>query len=542
MQTVQVNRVAEICFHAAQPHPRPFDDVTLDVDFVAPSGATATVPAFWAGGPLWKVRYSTREEGVHHYSTRCSDTTDGGLHNVEGSVMVIPYEGANPLLVHGALCVSSDRRFLQHADGTPFFWLGDTWWMGLCRRLRWPEEFAELTADRVAKGFNVVQIVAGLYPDMGAFDERGANEAGFPWERDWSSIRPEYFDRADDRVRHLVESGIVPCIVGAWGYYLPWLGLDRMKKHWRYLIARWGAYPVVWCIAGEANLPWYLEPGFPFDDRDAVHGWSEVAAFVRKEDPFGRLISIHPTGLGRLCARGAIDDPNLLDFDMLQTGHGDRESLGPTVETVRWSRQQQPPMPVLNSEVNYEGILGRCHADVQRLMFWSCVLNGTCGHTYGANGIWQVNRPEAPYGASPHGGTYGATPWNEAMHLPGSGQLGWAKRLLEEWEWWNFQPHPEWASYPPGAEPRDRWHVPYASGTANVRVIYIPEAMDLVVHALGGNRWNANAYEPATGQQRALGHLAAGRQGDAHIPNPFRADRGGDGDWLLVLTTAPGGA
>jgi hypothetical protein len=127
--------------------------------------------------------------------------------------------------------------------------------MGLCARLKWPEDFQSLAADRKAKGFNVIQIVAGLYPDMPAFDERGANEAGFPWEQAYRRIRPEYFDAADRRIFYLVEQGLVPCVVGAWGYHLPWLGEDKMKQHWRYLVARWGALPVVWCAAGEGTMP-----------------------------------------------------------------------------------------------------------------------------------------------------------------------------------------------------------------------------------------------------------------------------------------------
>ena len=113
--------------------------------------------------------------------------------------------------------------------------------MGLCQRLRWPGEFRVLAADRVRKGFTVVQIVAGLYPDMPQFDPRGANEAGYPWEKDYARINPAYFDMADLRIQYLVAQGIVPCVVGAWGYYLPLLGLDRMKQHWRNLVARWGA-------------------------------------------------------------------------------------------------------------------------------------------------------------------------------------------------------------------------------------------------------------------------------------------------------------
>ena len=129
--------------------------------------------------------------------------------------------------------------------------------MGFTRRPIWPDEFQLLAADRVAKGYSVIQIVAGLYPDMPAYDERGFNEAGHPWEPDYARLNPAYFDMADLRVQHLVRSGLVPCIVGCWAYHLPWLGMDKMKLHWRNLVARWGAYPVVWCLAGEGAMPYY---------------------------------------------------------------------------------------------------------------------------------------------------------------------------------------------------------------------------------------------------------------------------------------------
>ncbi len=36
---------------------------------------------------------------------------------------------------HGVLQVSANHRYLQHTDGTPFFWLGDTGWL-LSERLK----------------------------------------------------------------------------------------------------------------------------------------------------------------------------------------------------------------------------------------------------------------------------------------------------------------------------------------------------------------------------------------------------------------------
>ena len=133
-----------------------------------------------SGEQTWRVRFASPIVGAHRYRTICSDERNLDLHAQEGVLEVRPYEGNNPLLTHGPLRVSDDRRRLEHQDGAPFFWLGDTWWMGLCRRLRWPGDFRTLTADRVAKGFSIIQIVAGLYPDMPAFDERGGSEAVFP--------------------------------------------------------------------------------------------------------------------------------------------------------------------------------------------------------------------------------------------------------------------------------------------------------------------------------------------------------------------------
>jgi hypothetical protein len=194
--------------------------------------------------------------------------------------------------------------------------------MALSKRLRWPADFRTLAADRVRKGFTVVQIVAGLYPDMPAFDPRGANEAGYPWEPEYARINPAYFDAADVRLQYLVEHGLVPCIVGGWGYHLPLLGIERMKRHWRYLVARWGAYPVIWCLAGEGTMPYYLSTDKPRDVPCKAR-LDRNRKYVRTIDAFHHPVTIHPSEN----SRDTLDDPAVLDFDMLQTGHSDRASI-----------------------------------------------------------------------------------------------------------------------------------------------------------------------------------------------------------------------
>ena len=61
----------------------------------------------------------------------------------------------------------------------------------------------------MSKGFTLVQIVAGLYPDMPGYDPRGANEAGYPWEPDYATLNPAYFDQADLRISWLVRHGLL---------------------------------------------------------------------------------------------------------------------------------------------------------------------------------------------------------------------------------------------------------------------------------------------------------------------------------------------
>ncbi|MGO8675136.1 MAG: DUF4038 domain-containing protein [Limisphaerales bacterium] len=442
--TTQANEEVEWSLISAKDYGDAFNDVELDFMVTTPGNQRLRVPAFWAGGRTWRGRYSSATLGVHRFRTECSDAGNAGLHGVEGQVEVVAYRGDNPLLVHGGLRVAADHRHFAYADGTPFLWLGDTWWMGLCARLKWPDDFQTLAADRKQKGFNVIQIVAGLYPDMPAFDERGANEAGFPWEKDYSRIRPEYFDAADRRISHLVREGFVPCVVGAWGYHLPWLGVDKMKKHWRYLIARWGALPVVWCAAGEGTMPFYLSKNPAAESAMQKREWTEVIRSIHATDPFHRLVTIHPPSR----ARDAVTDPRVLDFDMHQSGHGAPAFRHGALALGAY--RSEPIMPVISGEARYEALdLGRkLDAADSRQAFWAHLINGGCaGHTYGANGIWQVNRRDQPYGPSPGGNNWGTIPWDEAMRLPGSSQLAAAKRLLESLPWYKLEPHPEWIEW-----------------------------------------------------------------------------------------------
>ena len=501
-------------------------DDEVDVIFEGPGGEWP-VPAFRAGGGEFRVRFSTPTPGRYTYRM-----PDGKV----GELDIAPYDGENPLYRHGRLRVAQNRRTLEHADGTPFFWLGDTWWMGLTKRLDWPDGFASLAADRVAKGFSLIQIVAGPLPDFDSEDAtwhpQQANEAGWSWERGWADINPEFYNLADRRIAHLVESGLVPCVVSMWGFYLPFMGIERVKRHWRNLIARYGAYPVVWCLCGEIELPTYSHLGKPDLEPEKaaqIAGWTEVARYLRETDPYHHPITVHPAWAQS--GREAIADESLIDIDMLQTSHGGHGILPGTVERVIASNERTPLMPVVNGEPCYEGIMGTAWQEMQRFVFWTSITSGSAGHTYGAQGIWAMSSRDEPFVGST--ASWGDGFWQDVMHYPGSAQVGLGRRILERYHWWRFEPlrepevealgRPSFATGIPGEVMlfylAGQWADGRFAGVQGTRISVEP-----------GSHYRATFIDPRTGADKDAGPVTPDEDGKWRVPSKPTMD-----DWVLVL-------
>jgi hypothetical protein len=515
---VEANRVAEVTLVSNQSYTNPFTEIELDAVVTQPDGRVLRIPMFWTGGQQWRLRYASNAVGVHTFRTECSDTANASLHHTEGAIEVAAYTGPNALYRHGPIRVAEDKRHFEHADGKPFLWLADTWWKGLCKRLTW-EGFQELTVDRREKGFNAIQIVCGPYPDEEMMEARWENEGGKPYQtKDFSVVNPEYFEYADRRIEHLVDSGIVPVIVGGWGRpqgggesTLMQVGLEGFKRHWRNIVARYGAYPTVWMVGGEA--------------KDAYGPWSELAAYLDDIDPYDRLMCYHAPGHPRT----ALQDNSMFDFDMIAIGHNGMETIDRTFDLMRASFEATPKRPALCGEACYEGHMQTNYQATQRHMFWSFMLSGAAGHTYGAAGIWHASVEGDP-GITP---VYDWTTWREGMHYPGSTQLGLGKKLLEQYPWSRFELHPEWVE-----------EGSFAAGIpGEVRFIYLPRrdiynwSGPAVKNLDPSVDWQVYYFDPATGRKFDQGTIAASaKAGDKTAKSvEFQRDVPSPQDWVLVF-------
>ncbi len=72
------------------------------------------------------------------------------------------YTGEHEIYKRGFLNPSANNRYVVYADGTPFFWLGDTHWMGLSGREKLYEsndadyvsQFKGMADKRKEQGYN----------------------------------------------------------------------------------------------------------------------------------------------------------------------------------------------------------------------------------------------------------------------------------------------------------------------------------------------------------------------------------------------------
>ena len=434
-------QVAEIDLTSSKTYANPYGEVDVTVTFTGPRGESVTRPTFWDGGSAWKVRFAPTAVGSWNWQTECSDQTNDGLNGRSGRLECLPAEGGNPCYRHGFLQVSDNRRHFVHADGTPFFWLGDTHWqMPDTERLdacNHPEhagqtcphggQFQHLVADRRAKGFTVYQ----TYPSA-------TNPAW--WTTPYTAINPQRFrDVFDVQMNHLAEQGFV--IALGFGHFnnSTRIPVDDLRRWARYLVARYGAHPVVWITCQEMNAP---EDG----GRNRIDVWRAVAEEIQRNDGYGHPHSGHQWVLD--ARTRPLGNESWHDWFALQGGHrGSR--LTPQARYAEYFALQ-PVKPVLETEAMYELVDcgGVADTDDARRSAWKALLCGCAGYTYGAAGVWALKWDPADTRWSNY--NHRIDGWYAGMDLPGSRQMTVLKRFFLDIPWHSLTPRfsdPAWAQF-----------------------------------------------------------------------------------------------
>jgi hypothetical protein len=559
--------VYELLLQSAREVGDPLRDVRVQVSFTGPGGTARSVEAFWDGDGTWRARFCPTATGRWRYRTVCSDPANTGLHDRSGGFECwgprtrgalearlggrAPGAGTepsagdeNPLYRHGPPRLSPDRHSLIHADGTPFFWLGDTAWNGAMRS----EEagWERYLADRRAKGFSVLQVV--MTPFRAALADREGRVAFTGVER--IAIDPVFFQRMDHRLTAANRRGLVVAPVLLWairgeqnpGHFLP---EEQAILLARYMVARYGAHHVIWILGGDGDyrgagrgavsddpVNRRAAPRLPCRYSSAAERWRRIgrAVFGDRRD---RLATMHPAGLHWI-ADEFREEP-WYDLIGYQSGHGDAEShlrwLCEGPPSQEWKRD--PPRPIINLEPNYEAHLAyqsRRPIDphmVRRAAYWSLLVSPTAGVTYGHHGVWWWSDGREIPLDHPQSGE--APPWHEAMEAPGSADMHRLREFFDSIPWRRLRPAPELLAEQPGVAAAERFIAAARTEEGDIAVLYVSEdrTVRLRVDVAGGML--AAWFDPRTGVRQPAESPVPDGSGTITFTTPA------PGDWVLLL-------
>lgn len=503
--------VTELSFTAQSEIADPFDceRANFSATFRGPSGAVLTVPGFWDGGRSWRIRFTPIAPGRWDFVTQFTATIDAGLHGQSGVLDVQPPAGDSQLHQHGGLLkVSNNHRYLTYSDGTPFFWLGDTWWAVPSANVPL-EVFKQQVDARLAQGYTVFQM-HGHRP-LADGETVGAFEA--TRHADAATLR--YWQQVDRYLAYAAARGMVGCIGFARGDMFDPISLTDLKRLWRYYLARYGAYPVLFLITQEYNIE-------PDKRQQYLPKMLALGQFIKDSDPYRRAMTAHPWARSRDLGQ-AWNEP-WLDFIMFQAGH--RRFEKPSAYHEVWQRSS--PKPFVEGEANYEGFAStnfNVNAAAIRRSAYTALQGGSFGFTYGAQGLYAGVQDKARPGPTGKWGPVLTS--SEALALPGGAQLSHLRACYETVDWWKLEPRPK------AVEPAGDVLVK-ADGSATLLLYYISKVkLPPGCHLKDlpdGQAYAATWFDPRTGGTTKLLDGCVVKAGKLSLPKPPDAQ-----DWMLIL-------
>jgi hypothetical protein len=427
------------------------------------------------------------------------------------------------------LRVSKNQRFLETAEGKPFFWLGDTAWELFHRLSR--EEAEMYLKNRAAKGFTVIQAVVlaemdGLhtpnyYGDVPLEDD------------DPAKPREAYFQHVDFIIQKAEQAGLYIGLLPTWGdklYKDRWgtgpeiFNTGNAKVYGRWIGARYkNQKNIIWILGGDRN---------PRNESD-VAVWRAMAEGIA-EAVGGNdkaLMTFHPqpTPVEDGGSSKWFHHDAWLDFNMFQTGHCRENNLWDRIEVVY---NRKPVKPVLDGETLYEdhpvcfnaADLGTANAYDVRKHAYIDVFAGAFGHTYGCHDVWQMYAPHRTPVNGPH------YPWYVALDLPGASQMKYLRALMESRPFFDRVPDQSVLLNTSGANDRIQ-----ATRGNDYIFVYSSQGKRITIAAtkISGREIAAWWYNPRNGEAKEIGTFTKQPKHEFTPPTT-----GYGQDWVLVIDDA----
>lgn len=419
---VHVWEKVELVLEAQNAYKNPYKEVEVWIDLKGPD-FNKRCYGFWDGENIWKIRIMATDAGMWSW-TSGSNQHDAGLNNKQGSFKAIEWTEAEKRensLRRGMIRPTANGHAFKYTDGTPMFWLADTWWPCMTQKYHWYEDdrkravgtqeagFKDYVRYRKAQGYNGCMVIAGFpnWTDIaeegqwrgGNWEDEDGNRTFFGEEGtpDLEHLNPAYFQNMDKKVDYLNANGFIPFIETArrdigpyWKENFGWP--ESYSRYIRYICFRYQGNII---INSPIHLDWMTLSG---------KEWNEAAnILIDRYDwpPFDHQASANPPGSNRECSGSTLDafghtgQAKWLTFHSV--GNCRNHNLFPVITEIFF---HDNPVPCLNNEPYYDGLMwgdtavlgSDLAAYYSRVGLYGSVLSGAlAGHVYGAHNIWNGN-------------------------------------------------------------------------------------------------------------------------------------------------------
>lgn len=229
-----------------------------------------TVPGFYAGSGVYKVRFLPKQAGEYTWKVSGAVSAEGGEACVDSGLPGM---------------VKTDGKAFRFENGKLFHPFGTTVYALISQT----SELIEQTMQTLSKGpFNKLRMC--VFPKDYDFNKNEPDHYPFEKNEDgsWDPSRPVYafWDALDKHLVRLGNLGIQVDLIlfhpyDRWGF--DGMGLEKDKIYLDYLLRRLSAYPHIW---------WSLANEYEMTKR-SMEDWYEIEAFVASHDPYHHLLSCH---------------------------------------------------------------------------------------------------------------------------------------------------------------------------------------------------------------------------------------------------------
>ena len=475
-------------------------DTVLDIIFINRStGKKIIMPGFWNGENNWAVRFAPTECGIWDYETVATGE-DVGISGIKGTLACNAYKGKLDIYKHGFVKTETGKKYFVYADGTPFFYLGDTHFsmvtegfnsIGLSTdKIDSDSQFKYIVDQRVKQGFTVYQsqtMGTTINVSDGKINENDIK--GFK-EMD------KYFQYiASKGLVHANSKLLMPNeVTNNFN--------SRLEELTRYWIARYASYPVMWTLGDEADDAKNQEYDM------LVITYLDMCAYVDKYDPYNHPTSAHQLDASVItCAGGVFVEDGVTRKSAFYStkGHAwwatqwkptvnDQYNVG--IPKDYWENGSDKPI------VNYESRI-HCVDAVDftaRAQAWITYLSGMSGYAYSGKDIL----------------------WADLINAPISKEMTYLRGFMESIGWWELTPDFDYGKA--FKKPENKECLYAAANIGNeVYVVYLynrtSDSVGKLVNMDKNATYIAQWFDTRTGEYSLIDHnLKADKNGEYNIP------------------------